>query len=498
MVSRFVAPFLIAGTCIGVSALAAAQDRPPDVQEGVEVQTRGPVHEAFAETVSFNPEPGTVVKKAPPPQIEEVPPDQRPEGANVAWIPGYWAWDDERNDFLWVSGVWRVMPPDREWVSGYWRSTEGGYQWMSGYWADAKVSESVYLPEPPESVEAGPNVPPPSLEYIWAPGCWVWHEGRYAWQPGYWVAGNPEWIWVPSHYVYSPRGYVFCEGYWDYAVGSRGVLFAPVYFEPHVYARPAFHYSPVIAIDLTVFLDHLFVRPSCHHYYFGDYYAPHYYNDGIYASFTYHFSSYGYDPIHVNEVYRHRADRGWDREVRQTFLYRREHEEARPPRTMALQVARGTATEKSIVVGLPLEQMAKNKDHPIRLQPVTKEEKPVFEKRGQDIEVFRGERTTLESTSPGRATSPPTGAPSPGRTDNAQGTGSDKASKPESKPSGNPDQSKAPDRAVRPKSPIVAKHADQLSREKAPPRRPEPPRPDTKVQATPKNGNARRPDPVER
>lgn len=33
-----------------------------------------------------------------------LPPDQKPEGDDVAWIPGYWAWDDERNDFLWVSG----------------------------------------------------------------------------------------------------------------------------------------------------------------------------------------------------------------------------------------------------------------------------------------------------------------------------------------------------------------------------------------------------------
>ena len=90
---------------------------------GTQVLTRGPVHEAFAEMISYNPEPGIVVTKTPPDPIEEVPPEERPEGDNVAWIPGYWAWDDERNDFLWVSGTWRALPPGREWMSGYWAQT---------------------------------------------------------------------------------------------------------------------------------------------------------------------------------------------------------------------------------------------------------------------------------------------------------------------------------------------------------------------------------------
>src|SRR5262245_20378706 len=98
-----------------------------------EVQTRGPVHEAFAGVVTYNPEPGQIVPKAPPEPIEEVPPDEKPEGDNVVWVPGYWAWDDERNDYLWISGVWRNMPPGRQWVSGYWAKAASGYQWTSGY-----------------------------------------------------------------------------------------------------------------------------------------------------------------------------------------------------------------------------------------------------------------------------------------------------------------------------------------------------------------------------
>ena len=152
------------GLSLGLNKAVSAQPATPvppapaNTEQGVQVLTRGPVHEAFAETVTFDPEPGIVVPKAPPAAIEEVPPEQRLEGANVAWIPGYWAWDDERKDFLWVSGIWRDLPPGRQWVPGYWGKAGQGYQWTSGYWADAKVSEVQYLPEPPATVETGPNI----------------------------------------------------------------------------------------------------------------------------------------------------------------------------------------------------------------------------------------------------------------------------------------------------------------------------------------------------
>ena len=137
----------------GVTTALFAQPIPTNVEQGVQVLTRGPVHEAFAETVTFDPEPGIVTPKAPPAAIEEVPPEQRPEGDNVTWIPGYWAWDDERDDFLWISGIWRALPPGRQWVPGYWGKSGQGFQWTSGYWADAESSEVEYLPEPPATVE---------------------------------------------------------------------------------------------------------------------------------------------------------------------------------------------------------------------------------------------------------------------------------------------------------------------------------------------------------
>jgi hypothetical protein len=224
------APFSLAavlGVLIGISvdmAICRAQQPDNDVQ-GAQVLTRGPVHEAFAGMVTFNPEPGIVVTKAPPDVIEEVPPEERPEGDNVAWIPGYWAWDDERSDFLWVSGTWRALPPGREWIAGYWGKTAQGYQWISGYWADAAARETAYLPPPPATVEAGPNIAAPSTDYVWTPGCWIWYQGRYAWRPGYWAQGRADWDWTPAHYVWTPRGHIFVGGFWDYAVERRGVIF---------------------------------------------------------------------------------------------------------------------------------------------------------------------------------------------------------------------------------------------------------------------------------
>src|SRR4051812_35037140 len=100
---------LVAVSCaiVVLAHRAPAQDDATDSYqppEGMQVLTRGPVHEGFAEPVVFNPEPGPVVPHEPPPPVDEVPPDQKPEGEDVLWIPGYWSWDDAKEDFLWVSG----------------------------------------------------------------------------------------------------------------------------------------------------------------------------------------------------------------------------------------------------------------------------------------------------------------------------------------------------------------------------------------------------------
>ena len=225
--------------------------------------------------------------KPPPEAIEELPPDQRPDGNNVAWIPGYFAWDDERNDFLWVSGIWRDLPPGREWVSGYWGNPAKVRSGPPATGRMRDVSEVEYLTEPPQSIEEGPSVAATDPDQTWLPGSWVWQQNRYAWRPGFWATVQPNWVWVPDHYRWAPRGYVYVDGYWDYSSTVAAYFFAPAYFNANLYSRPGFSYSPSMVINLNAFTDHLFVRSGYGHYYFGDYYASNYGTSGFYPWFSF-------------------------------------------------------------------------------------------------------------------------------------------------------------------------------------------------------------------
>ena len=59
---------------------------------------------------------------------------------DVLWMPGYWHWDDDRDDFLWVSGIWRTPPPNKRWVAGYWREEEQGAVWVGGFWTESTTT----------------------------------------------------------------------------------------------------------------------------------------------------------------------------------------------------------------------------------------------------------------------------------------------------------------------------------------------------------------------
>src|SRR6266852_4478422 len=165
----------------------------------------------------------------PPPR----PPEDAaaPQGVDVVWIPGYWVFDDDAADFTWVSGFWRVPPPNRQWVPGSWEEVQGGWHWVAGYWAQAGQEEAEYLPAPPPTLDRGPDTPAPDEASDYVPGCWVYREARYRWRPGFWLRHRPDWTWVPSRFVWATVGYVFVDGYWDRPLLDRGLLFAPVRFE---------------------------------------------------------------------------------------------------------------------------------------------------------------------------------------------------------------------------------------------------------------------------
>jgi len=258
--------------CLGLGAVLVGiapvrAEEQPAAQEGVEVLARGPVHEAYAEPVDVQPAPSPIIPKQPPDPIAELPPDQKPEGDNVQWLPGYWAFDDDRSDYIWVSGFYRVLPPGRAWVPGHWAQVADGWQWTPGFWQLAEQPEVQYLPPPPAPIDAAPSTPAPQDNSIYVNGCWVYRETRYYWRPGFWIDHRPGWVWAPAHYCWSPGGYVFTEGHWDYPLQRRGLLFAPVYFaRPAAFVRADFAYTPSFVGQTDFLLGALFVRPSYGNY----------------------------------------------------------------------------------------------------------------------------------------------------------------------------------------------------------------------------------------
>ena len=123
------------------SSESSEQTLTPDADEpGYEPLMQGPVHEAFAVPIDSDPAGRAREYPDPPPEpILELPPEDPPEGKGLVWVPGYWAWSDEADKYVWVSGLYRKAPPGRTWVKGYWTKSSSGYRWTSGYWAAASA-----------------------------------------------------------------------------------------------------------------------------------------------------------------------------------------------------------------------------------------------------------------------------------------------------------------------------------------------------------------------
>ena len=260
---------------------APADDPAPP--KGVEVLTRGPIHEAFA-TPTDEPQATTPVAKEPPKAIEEMPPEEKPEG-DAIWIGGYWAWDEDRSDYLWVSGVWRTPPPDKHWVAGYWREDGDKWQWVPGFWAEAQQEaekhEVTYLPAPPAA--AGDGRPRSAAR-----------RGQLLHPRPVRLERRPLRL---ARRLLGPRPARLRLGAGPLPLDAlrlhlhqRLLGSGPQPSRRHV--RPGRHrpqrrrassyvYTPAYVVPQTVVVDAFFVRPCCCHYYFGDYYGPAYHDCGF-------------------------------------------------------------------------------------------------------------------------------------------------------------------------------------------------------------------------
>jgi hypothetical protein len=288
-----------------------------EVLPGIEIQSSGPIHEAFARPVVLvPPRPAAVTTQPPAPPAEE-PPDLRPPGDDIQWISGYWAWDHQRRDFVWVSGVWRKPPPGQTYIAGYWARMGDKWRRVRGFWTDPRRPDLAYLPKPPAPEETDIKRVAPDEDTVFVPGHWAYQKNRYVWRPGTWIVLQPGLVWVPTHYVWTPAGYFFVPGYWDYPLERRGLMFAPVVFQQPVWRKAGWVYRPASVINPILLLQALFIGPGHGSYYFGNYYRP---IGGVTYFAWYQYGPSRFDPLYTYYRFQNRNNASWATNLSQVYI----------------------------------------------------------------------------------------------------------------------------------------------------------------------------------
>lgn len=194
----------------------------------IEPAELGYIHEAYVSRDSGPVEFDAIEKRPPKQALEQIPEQIHPR---ATWIPGYWAWEYKRNDFIWISGAMRVPPPGMKWIEGEWSFFyEIGWAWIGGFWSPEALDALTYIQDmPPDPIVETPGFPI-SSNYFWNPGFWRYNSGemQYEWVGGSWELLDPNWVLVPAHYEWRPKGYVFIPAYWDWPLDRRGVLYMPL------------------------------------------------------------------------------------------------------------------------------------------------------------------------------------------------------------------------------------------------------------------------------
>lgn len=396
-------------TALGIWAIVAAPlaaqappvaEAPPEsaatqIQnaEGVHVLGRGPIHEAFASPVERSDQASMVSPETPPVSIDEAPPNVRP--AEAVWIPGYWFWDELSDDFVWVSGTWRVPPPGQQWVPGYWQRLDNGARWISGFWAPVSASAVSYVEPPPENRDRGPTYNSPGDDYFWVPGVWMLHETGYRWREGYWARHQPGWMWIPQHYTYTPRGAVLTGGYWDYPIEQRGMAFSPIYFATNAFRQGGFQYTPTATIVNRYMLLHMFAGPQWHHYFFGDYYGRAAAEAGVIPWFKH--KAVASDPLlSYYRWYFAKQDVNYLDRMNNWFAYYNANQSVRPPvlyadqQALTADVANDPRVAYSIVTQ-PITAMPR-----AALLPVTPDQQSALAQLGQELKSLSIQRYNIE------------------------------------------------------------------------------------------------------
>ncbi len=229
------------------------------------------VHEAYFPS-QRSAIPLEVILKDPPTPIQEIMPPQYE--SDLQWIPGYWMWSAGRNDFVWVSGVWRRPPPGQIWIPGDWKRFPQGWVYQRGFWNNTGFFYLTYLPIPPPDAIQEPLINPLHVDSFWNPGYWAYlpELGEYIWLSGQWERLDPRWILVPAHYEWREQGYIFVPAFWDWPLEGRGQAFSAPYVLPEdreeTLAQPLEVLDPLLIVEqlLPYYPDYLYFY--AHYLYF--------------------------------------------------------------------------------------------------------------------------------------------------------------------------------------------------------------------------------------
>ncbi len=192
--------------------------------------------------------------KAPPATIVERPSGARPD-RRAQWIAGYWAWDGDRDDFVWVGGSWQVPPPGSIWVAGRWNRDAGGWYWVPGLWTRRDIAANVAVDRPAWRTTGPPAdhpddepAPAPGLDFFFVPGHYAPDGDRLAWIPGFWARSQPGWDWIPSRWVRRANGWDFREGHWVRDPAEAVVITNPR-GRRRIVARPVLPGQPPVVVE---------------------------------------------------------------------------------------------------------------------------------------------------------------------------------------------------------------------------------------------------------
>lgn len=220
---------------------------PGQSQAQVRVLDDGPIHEAFVPPVTGVTALEAIAKEPPPPIVEKVPAKCDPE---AIWIQGYFAYNEEIDDFNYVGGCWRKPPRGLVWVDGFWQEFPEGWVWIRGFWSPKPAAELVYTDEaPPDPLDEDPPVSP-GANYFWLAGYFEWKPSGYVRYSGRWMEMDPDLILVPATNIWRPEGYASLRAYWDWPIDKRGCTYQSIYIEPA--ARVSYVYEPVVIVEPAV------------------------------------------------------------------------------------------------------------------------------------------------------------------------------------------------------------------------------------------------------